>query len=204
MKTAEIEQLIAALAAAEAGETFNVYRDEDGSLDRPGAAAHRRASLAAYLETRAGAEVVLVGEAAGYQGTRFSGIAFTSERQLLAWGAPYEPSSLRLEGWAEPSATIVHRTLDALGAEENVLLWNACPFHPSRPGESLTNRRPSKVEVEAGRTHLETLLALVRPRLVVACGRVAQSLLGPEVPCVRHPANGGARAFAHGLTELLS
>ena len=63
------------LAAARIGATFNFYREGEG-------APVRRERLARYLEERAEAAWILVGEAAGYRGARVSGIPFTSERQL--------------------------------------------------------------------------------------------------------------------------
>ena len=54
-----------------------------------GAPAQRRANPAEYLNARAGrAPSLLVGEAMGYAGGRFSGIAFTAERTLTGWGPP--------------------------------------------------------------------------------------------------------------------
>ena len=121
-----------------------------GPDDVPGAAAIRLANLRAYLGERAGADVVALGEAAGYQGMRWSGIAFTSERDLARWGDPYRPTCAARR-WSEPSGTIVHRVLGELGAERRVILWNTVPTHPHRPGEPLSNRRPAVAEVEAGR-----------------------------------------------------
>jgi hypothetical protein len=63
---------------------FNQYRDWDPELERPDGAAIRRRNLRRYLETFAGASYVLVGEAAGYAGCRFSGIPFTGEAQIVA------------------------------------------------------------------------------------------------------------------------
>ena len=68
----------------------NPYRDEDPALDRPGAARQRRKNLEAYLERVGRPRLVLLGEALGFRGGRFSGIAFTSERQL-AGPPPGEP-----------------------------------------------------------------------------------------------------------------
>jgi uracil-DNA glycosylase len=164
--------LIRRLAAAQIGSTFNQY------------AASRllRQRLAAYLEERAGAELLLVGEAAGYRGARVSGIPFTSERQLTGRGP------------AEASATIVHRVLGELGLTEHVLLWNVVPTHPYRPGEPESNRRPRGDEIDASSTFLEQLAA---GREVVPVGRVAEAALG--IAGIRHPSHGGAQQFRAGL-----
>src|SRR5262249_17925499 len=67
--------LVDRLAAARIGSTFNFYSDGHR-------AALLRGRLTRYLEERAAASILLVGEAPGYRGTRVSGIALTSERQL--------------------------------------------------------------------------------------------------------------------------
>jgi hypothetical protein len=168
---------VARLAAASIGRTFNQYA---GS-------ALRRRRLTAYLETRAGASILLVGEAAGYRGARVSGIPFTSERQLSAAGP------------AEASATIVHRVLAELGIEQAVLLWNVVPTHPHQPGDSRTNRLPTRAEIDAS---LPFLATLAHGRRVIAVGRVAERVLG--APYVRHPSHGGAAGFRAGLIAALS
>ena len=139
----------------------------------------RRERLRAHLAREA--PIVLVGEAAGYRGARVSGLAFTSERQLTGVG----PS--------EASATVVHRVLRELGLEDDVLLWNVVPTHP---GTETSNRRPTRAEVDASRPFLAEL---TRGRRVVAVGRLAAEVL--DAPYVRHPAHGGARAFAEGLAR---
>ena len=99
-----MDDLLADLARVRIGSTFNQYA-EAGPDDVPGAAAVRVDNLRAYLAERAGADVVALGEAAGYQGMRWSGIAFTSERDLARWGDPYRPSC-SARRWSEPSGTI--------------------------------------------------------------------------------------------------
>jgi uracil-DNA glycosylase len=162
---------------ADIGETFNFYREGEG-------ANLRRRRLWAYLASRAAAPILLVGEAPGYRGTRVSGIPFTSERQLTGTGP------------AEATATIVHRVLGELGLEDEVLLWNVVPTHP---GTDSSNRRPSRVEVEAG---LPFARRLARGRHVIAVGRLAEAALA--APYVRHPSHGGAGAFRTELAALLS
>ena len=197
-----VDTLLADLASVRIGATFNQYA-EAGPDDVPGAARIRLANLRAYLAERAGADVVCLGEAGGYQGMRWSGIAFTSERDLARWGAPYEPTCAPRR-WSEPSGTIVHRVLDELGAERRVILWNTVPTHPHRPGEPLSNRRPATAEIAAGAPFAMRLIELVRPRTVVAVGRIAESILPPGTAYVRHPANAGGPAFREGMRAILA
>jgi uracil-DNA glycosylase len=170
------EKFTAELAAATIGRTFNQYRRSP----------LRRQRLAAYLEARRDAPIVLVGEAAGYRGARVSGIPFTSERQLTGGGP------------AEATASIVHRVLRELGIEDDVLLWNVVPTHPHEPHRPYTNRRPTRDEVQASALFLE---GVARGRRVVAVGRLAQQ--ATDAPYVRHPSRGGAAAFRAGLGQLL-
>ena len=197
-----MERLLADLPHLRIGATFNQYA-EAGPDDVPRAPEIRLANLRAYLAERAGADVVCLGEAGGYQGMRWSGIAFTSERNLLRWGAPYRPSCAA-RTWSEPSGTIVHKVLAELGAEHRVILWNTVPTHPHRPGEPLSNRRPTIAEVEAGAPLAMRLVELVRPRTVVAVGRIAESVLPAGTAYVRHPANAGGPAFREGMRAILA
>ena len=173
MRGGFIEQV----AQVEIGATFNFYRDGPR-------AALLRARLEAYLDERAGAPVLLVGEAPGYRGTRVSGIPLTSERQLTGTGP------------AEGTATVVHRALGELGLAERVLLWNIVPTHP---GDEGSNRPPTRAEVEAG---LPFARELAQGRLVVPVGRVAHQALGGAY--LRHPSHGGAAEFRRGLERLLA
>ncbi len=173
-----MQDFVDRLAVARIGATFNFYRDGAG-------AALRRQRLRAYLDARSEAEILLVGEAAGYRGARVSGLPFTSERQLTGAGP------------AEATATIVHRVLAELGLWEAVLLWNAVPTHPHRPENPHSNRPPARSEIETARPFLAEL---ARGRRTLAVGRLAHALLGD--PYIRHPSHGGAAAFQRGLAAL--
>ncbi len=196
-----MDHLLSELGRLRIGTTFNQYA-EAGPDDVAGAPAVRLANLRAYLAERAGADVVCLGEAGGYQGMRWSGIAFTSERDLERWGEPYRPTCAARR-WSEPSGTIVHRVLGELGAEERVILWNTVPTHPHAPGKPLSNRRPTTSEIAAGAPLAMRLIELVQPRTVVAVGRVAESILPPGTTYVRHPANAGGPAFREGMRSIL-
>ncbi len=197
-----IEALLRELPSLTIGTTFNQFRDA-GPDDLPDAPAIRLANLRHYLEERREADVVAVGEAAGYQGMRWSGIAFTSEFDLLRWGDPYRRSSRRPRPWKEPSGTIVHGVLEELGAERRVILWNTVPTHPHLAGKPLSNRRPTREEIAAGRALVERLVEIVQPRVLVGVGRIACAAL-PAAQYVRHPAQSGATAFRAGMRQILT
>jgi hypothetical protein len=203
-KAAAIGGLLADLSRATIGATFNQFR-EVGPDDVPNAPAIRLANLRHYLDERRNADVVAVGEAAGYQGMRWSGIAFTSERDLARWGPPYRgTSTTRKGGWSEPSGTIVHGLLEELDAERRVILWNTVPTHPYWPGQPLSNRRPARPEIVAGLVYAQRLIDILRPSLVVGVGRIAAETLGSRAVYVRHPAQSGATAFRIGMRTLLA
>ncbi len=124
-----------------------------------------------------------MGEAPGYRGARISGLPFTSERQLTGRGP------------AEATASIVQRVLTELGLVEAMLLWNVVPTHP---GTAVSNRPPTRLEVQQGRVFADEL---ARGRTVIAVGRVAHQALGGTY--VRHPSRGGAGAFESGLRDLM-
>jgi uracil-DNA glycosylase len=168
-----VRDLVEELAEVRIGTTFNQYAASPLLRDR----------LRRYLDERADARLLLVGEAAGYRGARVSGIPFTSERQLTGSGP------------AEATATIVHRTLAALGLTDDVLLWNVVPTHPGTAG---SNRPPTRAEVEAGVGFAQRFAA---GRDVLAVGRVAAAALG--APYVRHPSHGGAAGFLSGVAAAV-
>jgi uracil-DNA glycosylase family 4 len=167
-------ELVETLAAAKIGTTYNQYA----------AARYLRERLADFLDARAAAAVIIVGEAPGYRGARVSGIPFTSERQLTGSGP------------AEATATIVHRALARLGVEGEVLLWNVVPTHPGTP---TSNRRPTPTEVEASAPFLEEV---TRDRTPIAVGRLAAAALA--APYIRHPSYGGAAEFEQGLRRAFA
>lgn len=187
----------------------NPWHDHDPLDLTPRGPAGRLARLRQHLDTRPA--FVLVGEAAGYQGCRYSGIPFTSERLLLEGQIPRVICARRLtrraRPWSEPSAAILWGTLHALALAERVVLWNAFPWHPHRPDNPLSNRRPTRAELAHGEPLLRSVLARFDRAIPVAVGQVAhealEKLLGESVPRLRHPAYGGATEFARGLATLV-
>lgn len=189
---------------------FNPWKDHcphDAAGNGP---AEKLARLAKHLDCEP--EFILTGEAPGYQGCRYSGIAFTSER-LLGEGAipriaalPGRLSTRRLP-FSEPSATIVWKTLYRLGIEERTILWNAMQLHPHRSDELWSNRTPTPEEIRLGEPAMRMLVEVFPHAKIVAVGKKAEGLLGEMgvrvAGAVRHPANGGATEFARGLEALI-
>jgi len=203
----KLTPFFALLRHAPAGPVFNPWYDHDAGTDRsPAAPAGRRARLRAHLDCPA--RLILVGEGAGYQGCHVSGVAFTSERLLLAGVIPRIHVAGRLSSrarpWSEPSATTVWGALEELELAERTVLWNCFPWHPHRPGELQSNRTPTRAEYALGLPVLDALCALFPDAEVVAVGKGAHaglSALGRRVHCVRHPSMGGASAFRAGLAD---
>jgi hypothetical protein len=199
-----------------AGPVFNPWHHRDPLHDAaPGAPAIRRTQLASYIEERQKATVILLAEALGYQGGHFSGIPMTSERLLLGHlrhkglepgmvfaGQPRRTSrvDVKADGFTEPTATIVWGAMHDLGVDpRDVILWNAFPWHPYKPGKGLlSNRTPTDDEVMLGRPVLMALSAYAPQARILAVGQKSAGLLaamGITAPALRHPANGGAGQF---------
>lgn len=189
---------------------FNPWHDhcpDDEPCNGPEAKLDR---LAAHLNCEP--EFILCGEAPGHLGCRHSGIAFTSERQLLAGAIPrVSQPQQRLTSqplsFSEPSATIVWKALYRHGIAERTILWNALQMHPHKPGERRSNRTPTPAEIALGEPALRMLMDAFPSARVVAVGRKAEGLLRAigvaPAATVRHPANGGATEFAAGIKSLV-
>src|SRR4051812_35512122 len=73
-----------------AARLFNPYHTVEPGLDRPAADSIRRENLKRYVECFVRPpRYLLVGEAPGWRGCRFSGVPFTSEAQLVEGTLPF-------------------------------------------------------------------------------------------------------------------
>ena len=204
-----IESFLELLRAPVGARVFNPWTQVDVGTDvHDNAAAERLQRLRAHMNVKA--RLLLVGEAPGYQGCHVSGIAFTSERLLLAGSIPrlevWQRLSTRTLPWSEPSATTVWGTLHELGIAEHTLLWNAFPWHPHNEGQLQTNRTPTLAERRLGMPVLQALLRAQPKARVLAVGRTAAASLqemGLKVPTLRHPSMGGAAQFRAQLREAM-
>ena len=187
-------------AGLQPGTYFNPWRETCPHMDLGANAPERRKQrLAAHLSNPS-LTVLLCGEAPGYQGCRFSGMAFTSERLLMEGAIPgitalQDRLTKRKLPYSEPSATIVWGTLWALGLEQKVALWNAFPFHPMKHDEPLSNRTPTPTELKFGATILSTLLTEVLPgvRLIAIGAKASETVTSFSVPWRRSTTTTRAR-----------
>lgn len=176
----------------------------------------RRNNLLLYLKQMSSIkpEVMLVGEAPGFHGCRFTGVPFTSE-YILINGFNETDLFGRNQGYLktnelptvkkEQSATIVWETL--LNNSFIPLMWNAFPFHPFKEGNPMKNRTPKSRELEIGQEFLEELIEIFGISKIVAVGNNAEiTLKKMNVSCikVRHPANGGKCDFVSGIEVIIS
>jgi len=213
-------------ARTSSSTVFNPWRDTDPLNDASPLAPQQRLShLTRYLEERLNrAHWILIAEAPGYQGAKFSGCAMTSERRLLEdtgattqrffSGNKFRTSGTLLSngrpnpaGALEPTATMVWNTMLELGHSHDFVLWNAFAWHPHHPLSPLTNRTPTDPELESGKDTLKAFLTLFPQGRLVAIGRKSQATLaslGISAHPVRHPANGGGRLFHQQMRELLA
>jgi hypothetical protein len=206
-------------------DVFNPWRDVDQEHELSESGPRiRKEQLQHYLRSRLEqASLLLVGEALGYQGGHFTGIAMTSERILLGHQKergilPHhvlpdlEPRrtskpALKSKGFTEPTATIVWQKLLRLyDSPLHFVLWNAFAWHPFQAEEGLlSNRKPSKSELMYNTVILKGFLDLFPQADVVGVGNVASELLSSldiTFHQVRHPAQGGAKDFRQGIAII--
>lgn len=203
------DELVALLPPGDV-RLFNPYTDRCAH-DAPGNGPQaRRARLRAHLACSP--RWILIGEAPGYQGCRYTGVAFTSERLVLEGaiprlGQPGARLSDRGRPFSEPSATIVWKALYALGMAQHTVMWNALQLHPMGRRGPWSNGTPTEADCEAGMPAVRALLQAFPSANVIAVGRKAERLLQRNGiathACVRHPANGGAGEFNTGLRSAL-
>lgn len=203
-------------------DVFNPWGESDPAMDLYRSSHEMRLRrLIAHFDCKP--RYLLIGEAPGYQGCRWSGVPFTSERLVISGEIPRISQVIipgprltqRQTSWAEPSATIVWKTLHTLGIAEQTVLWNAFPWHPHRTGEPYSNRTPTDAEMfgvfdASFSTALLLLNDLIRSfpsAVIVSIGnlsaRACSIVTHRHVHRVRHPANGGAKKFREQLGALL-
>jgi len=184
---------------------FNPYNDNNPTVDLPNANEIRQENLRNYLRSfPKRPSVVLVGEAPGWRGCRFSGVPFTSEEQLCNGNLPFKglQSSNKALPYKESTATIFWRHMSH--HHPKFFAWNCIPFHPYKLKNLISNRTPIE-EVSDWSWLLLEILSLIKPKQVIAVGRKAEeslSKIGSLHSYVRHPANGGSKNFKKGIEKI--
>ena len=227
MSEESVEKFIRLLKRSPRGAVFNPWWQVDKENDIGSRAPKiRREQLRAYLYDRLEkAGLAIIGEALGYRGGHFTGIAMTSERILLGRNENVAIKAIKFfsdvdprrtskpekcrDGFSEPTATIVWSALLRLGLQPNqFVLWNALPWHSFDPRRGLlSNRMPTRREQAAGLPLLKAFLNLFRCDEVVALGRIATAQLkeiGVDAHCIRHPASGGAKLFRQQIAKMVN
>ena len=208
---ADIHSFIEAIASPKHDNMHNPWRDVCHTDIRSDGHLLRKERLKRHLMAPS-PRLLIIGEAPGYAGCRYSGLAFSSERLLMEKAIPRmtgvdgERITDRRLPWSEPSATIVWKALYEHGLAEGVVMFNAIPWHPEGEKGIHSNRTPTETERTDGLKYLGMLLALFPGVPVAAVGNIASRTLGEmsvEHSKLRHPANGGATLFRDGLKHLV-
>jgi hypothetical protein len=185
---------------------LNPYSYFHPSSDLPDAPFTRQQNLLNYLtHFERNPHILIVGEAPGPWGCRFSGVPFTSERQLADGDLPFSgaPTSTLTPPAAERSATIFWGALKT--HHQDFLAWNSIPLLPHKPGEPNNLRPPTKTEILTYQFILADIIEQLKPEEILAVGRRAEQaiqLLGEPCSYVRHPSRGGKRAFLKFLVDF--
>jgi uracil-DNA glycosylase len=204
------QSFVSQLASLSFAETFNPYAEVCPVHDRKDAPRRRAAILRGTLVAagRQGVDALWLGRDLGWRGGRRTGLAFTDDAHFAAHLARFGLSAARPTRGpplAERTAAVVSDALAQIDAR--VFLWNLFPLHPHPPGEPFANRRHTVRERAAGEDVLRELIALLRPRRIVAIGadaaagarRLGQRL---EICRARHPSFGGASQFRAEIADL--
>jgi uracil-DNA glycosylase len=157
--------------------------------------------MAAHVDT------IWIARDLGYRGGRRTGVPLTDEIHLdqaaaLMGGIALDRAT-RGPAVAERTAAIVWSVLSRIG--EPAVLWNIFPLHPHEPDDPFSNRCHTRAEREATWPLLTALIAMIKPRRIVAIGRDAGMALGGldvTVEVVRHPSYGGQAEFISGLKGI--
>lgn len=196
-------QFVEALAQAPGlPNLFNPFRHICPVHDSPESPTIRRNNLQKYLDAhlRLQSKELWIAEAPSQRGSRRTGVYFVPEPKLETMANRLQVKALKKATHTPEQAPTATRqfwqVFDEL--EHLPVTYNALPFHPHHNGYALVNRTPTKRELVQHLPYLEMLLELFQPERILVLGRKAEyacAKLGIPTTYVRHPSQGGQKAF---------
>jgi hypothetical protein len=162
--------------------------------------------LEAAIETEI--DALWIGRDLGYRGGRRTGLALTDDIHLTVHATRWNVSVQRATTGAmvaERTATVIWNVLSLVPAP--IFLWNVFPFHPHESDDPFSNRSHRPRERSVGEELMAEMIAMLRPRRVVAIGndaaKTAYRLGGADkAVVVRHPSYGGQRDFLRQIRRI--
>ena len=193
---------------------FNQYKDIDERVDLLDAHEIRKQNLLNYLESfTKKPNFLVVGEAPGPWGCRFSGVPFTGERQLCQHTLPFSGDR---SGREKPLLKVKYKQPYTSQSAETFwkimkpyhpkfFVWDCVPFHPHDLDNILSVRTPTAEERRSCYGLLRKITEIIKPKDILAIGRKAEKAFNQidiESFYVRHPSYGGANKFESGVEEF--
>ncbi|MFW9991654.1 MAG: uracil-DNA glycosylase [Candidatus Odinarchaeota archaeon] len=195
-------QFVMKLSDIQSSNLFNPYSDRCILHDKPDGPVIRRNNLEKYLAHLADNKppTIWVGEALGYLGGRRTGLPFTDERHLACFSEVFQTEQMEKATETGPlpekTAGTIWKLLKLM--KNPPFLWNIVPFHPHESGNPLSNRSPSRNDVELTADLTSELIDFFDFDRIYAIGRKAEHFLskaGYNCLYVRHPSHGGSKKF---------
>ena len=191
------------------GDVFNPYNQACETHDTEKSMDIRICNLTYFSEGHAnkGTTSLWIGESIGYNGNRRSGVYLYSEDVFddISKRLDIPPLQNALEKSLQPAQTIktIWEAVQALDVLP--LTFNIFPFHSYQPRDEMTNRKPTKNEIETYIHLTKKLIHVFNITTVVAIGRIPEVYLtkhGIECTYVRHPSMGGKQLFLEQIKKV--